>query len=186
MTILTRLGQITPKNVTLGVIMTNMVCRPTITLSNKSIPEETRKYTATREFCTEFFGLATTYTFATFVEKSLPKFVAKKFFNTDLTKELVEKIGKTGWESLTTLEKNLKGVMTGSSLLGTALAVAVLTPLINNIVLNKLLGKIMNKKDPAKPSQTSVAASTVPVELTPGFKNFLEQYSQGKVLNKTA
>ncbi|MEW5821860.1 MAG: hypothetical protein AB1782_16825 [Cyanobacteriota bacterium] len=147
MTLLASLGQrLTPKNVTLGVIMTNMVCRPTITLSNKQIPEETRRYTATREFFTELFGLASTFTFATAVEKFVPKIIAKKFFNTELTQKLMDQIKNTGWDKLTAVQKNLRGVILGSSFVATALAVAIITPLINNIVLNKMLGKIMGKK----------------------------------------
>lgn len=188
MNVLATLGQrLTPKNVTLGVIMTNMVCRPTITLSNKKIPEDTRRYTATREFFTEFFGLITTFGFASAVEKYVPKMVAKKFFKTDLTKQLVETIKNTGWDKLSPLQKNMKGVILGSSFVATALAVAVLTPILNNLLLNKMIDKIMGKN---KTGSAPAANKVDTFEKTPGatsvqnfttgssaFDMFLKQYN---------
>ncbi len=186
MKLLMTLGQrLTPKNVTLGVIVTNMVCRPTITMSNKQLPEDTRRYTATREFFTEFFGFATTFSFATLVEKFVPKIVAKKFFKTDLTKQLVETIKKTGWEKLTPLQKNLKGLILGSSFVATAAAVAILTPLLNNLVLNKMLPKIMGRKktEPtaAKEADTfSKAPNATPASVfktdNTAFNTFIKDY----------
>lgn len=181
MNVLMTLGQkLTPKNVTLGVIVTNMVCRPTITLANKQLPEETRRYTATREFSTEFFGFATTYGFATLVEKIVPKVIAKKFFNTELTKDLIEQIKNLGWDKLTPLQKNLKGVILGTSFVATAAAVAILTPLINNFLLNKMLGKIMGKnKTGAEETKNNSALSTPVNEFktdSTSFNAFLKDY----------
>ncbi|EKE02132.1 MAG: hypothetical protein ACD_20C00421G0006 [uncultured bacterium] len=150
MSALIGIGRIfTPKNATLGVITANMVCRPIITMSNKQIPEETRKYTATREFFTELFGLGTTYTFASAMENVIPKVIAKKLFNTDLTKNLANQIKSSGWDQLSPINQKIKGSMALSSFAGTAIAVAILTPLLNNIVLNKIMDRIngKNKKD---------------------------------------
>jgi hypothetical protein len=159
MSLLVSIGQkLTPKNVTLGVIATNMVCRPTITMSNKSIPDETRRYTATREFFTEFFGAITTFTFATYIgEKLMPKLAAKKW-GVNLTKELADKINKTDWASLTDpVHKNLKATKVLSSFATTAVAVAILTPILNNLVLNKLINKIMKPKTSAESGQQQQA-----------------------------
>lgn len=175
------LGQkLTPKNVTLGVIVTNMVCRPTITMTNKQLPEETRRYTATREFSTEFFGFATTYGFATLVEKVVPKLIARKFFNTDLTKELVEQIKNVGWDKLTPIQKNLKGVILGTSFVATAAAVAILTPLLNNFLLNKMLSKIMGKNKTETEKINTINVTTIPVNEyktdNPTFNAFLKDH----------
>ena len=184
MNLLMTLGQkLTPKNVTLGVIVTNMVCRPTITMTNKQIPEDTRRYTATREFFTEFFGFATTYSFATLVEEIVPKIVAKKYFNTDLTKELVKHIKNSGWDKLSIPQKNLKGVILGTSFVATAIAVAVLTPLLNNFVLNRMLGKIMGKKGIQKTQDTDKFEKQQAITTASSFKTdnasfnaFLQDY----------
>jgi hypothetical protein len=198
MSMLVSVGQkLTPKNVTLGVILTNMVCRPTITLSNKGIPEETRKYTATREFFTEFFGALTTFTFATFIGENLvPKLAAKKW-GVNLTKELAEKISKTEWSNLTNpIHKNIKATKILSSFATTAIAVAVLTPLLNNLVLNKLMEKIWGKskkpETPINPSGPLLAGKINPANNTAGtprsaaFENFLniKLQNNSSTLNK--
>lgn len=197
MSMVTSLGQIlTPKNATLGVIMTNMVCRPTITMSNKSIPEDTRKYTASREFCTELFGLLTTYTFATAVENIAPKAIAKKL-GVNLTKELFDSIKKASWEELKNKPElfKIKGTATVASFVGTAIAVAILTPLLNNFILNKFMGKILGNKDvkDKKQIEANVQANTVMagslsnnshVSSSRAFSQFLQDYTQAKGINK--
>ena len=63
MSYLLSIGKVlTPTNIVAGVKLAEMGFRPAITMSNKEIPEETRKYAATREFFTEFFGFIATLT----------------------------------------------------------------------------------------------------------------------------
>jgi hypothetical protein len=181
MSALVSIGQkLTPKNVTLGVIATNMVCRPIITLSNKSIPEETRRYTATREFFTEFFGALTTFSFATyFGENLIPRLAAKKW-GVNLTKDLAKTINNSSWDKLAVnpVFQKIKATRILSSFATTAIAVAILTPILNNLVLNKIMGKISGKKSPETPQVSGpLLASPISDTKQPrsdAFESFLQ------------
>ena len=96
------------KPLSLGISASCMIFRPLITLSNKDLSPETKKYTASREFFTEFFGLINTYTLVSAIEKFTPKILAKKLFNVDLTKQLGETIKKAGWDQLPIAQQKIK------------------------------------------------------------------------------
>lgn len=189
MELLTAVGRLTPKNTGLGIVLFDMVSRPSITLTNKTIPEDARRYAAAREFCTGFFGLASTYTFASFVEKYVPNVVSKAFFKTDLTKDLATYINNTGWSKLTPLEKNLKGLLVGSSFAGTLIALGIITPLLCNVFLNKLLDKVIKTKHIPMPtlipasSLKTTNTTTLPgqVQYSPAFDRFLREHVQPKI-----
>ena len=137
---------LTPRNTVIGVISANMICRPIITMSNKNLPEDTKKYTATREFCTELFGLINTITFASAVE-----YLGPKLINNKLTRKMMNDVKKADWDKLSPPDQKIKGAILVSSLVGTAIAAAVLTPLLNNLVLNKFMDKITGKNKTAAP-----------------------------------
>lgn len=151
---------LTPKNTIVGVVVANMVCRPLITLSNKELPPETKRYTATREFCTEFFGLINTLTIGSLIEWGGKKLAAKKILkDKPFTPELEKTIKNTGWDALENMEKNgkifkgatnLKGSIIATSFLGAALVASTITPVMNNIILNKVINKISGKKSDKK------------------------------------
>lgn len=141
---------LTPRNVLVAVITHNMVARPTITLSNKSLPEDTRRYTASREFCTELFGLINTLTFTTFVEWLGPRLV-----NRNISSKIIDHVKATDWNKLAKKEQHLKAVILMSSLIGSAVSCGILTPLLNNFVLNQLLEKIISRS----PKEIQIPAS---------------------------
>lgn len=129
---------LTPRNVLLTVITHNMIARPAITLSNKSLPEDTRRYTASREFCTELFGLINTLTFTTFVEWLGPRLV-----HCETTAKMIDYVKATDWNKLAKKQQHLKAVILMSSLVGSAMSCGILTPLLNNVVLNHVLENIL-------------------------------------------
>jgi len=138
---------LTPKNMAATMITANMICRPTITMSNKQVPEETRKYTASREFCTEFFGLANNLVFVTFLENLGGQIAAKKETGQFLNKDNLRKIKKSVMSGLNPQEQKIKTGILLASFLGTAASAAFFTPLLNNFVLNKFLDKIIKNKN---------------------------------------
>jgi hypothetical protein len=154
---LMKLGNLlnSPKNVSLGVMSACMVGRPLITMSNKNISDETKRYTASREFFTEFFNMINTYTLVSGVEKLVPKLVAKKVGLKNLTKEGMELIKNTGREKLPLAEQKVKSSMVLSSFFGTALTVAVITPILNNLLLNKIMDKLPGNKKKGKTEEIS-------------------------------
>ncbi len=166
---------LTPRNVVLGVIGANMVCRPLITLSNRQLPEDTRRYTAMREFCTELFGLFNTLTFTTAVEYLGPRLISK-----DATRKVISRIKGADWNKLTAKDQRLKAAVLLSSLIGTILSTAILTPLLNNLVLNRLLEKIMGKKTtPEKAGQAEPVYSGI---LQPGNNPLFDTFAHSRRL----
>jgi len=116
-------------------------------MSNKQVPEETRKYTASREFCTEFFGLANNLVFVTFLENLGGQIAAKKETGQFLNKDNLRKIKKSVMSGLNPQEQKIKTGILLASFLGTAASAAFFTPLLNNFVLNKFLDKIIKNKN---------------------------------------
>jgi hypothetical protein len=142
---------LTPRNVLLTVITHNMITRPAITLSNKNIPENTRRYTASREFCTELFGLINTLTFTTFVE-----WLGPRLANREVTAKMIDHVKVNDWNKLAQKEQHLKAIILMSSLIGSAMSCGILTPLLNNLVLNQVLDKILNRNISPKRSTSSI------------------------------
>lgn len=197
MSFLASVGNLSPKKTILPVIAANMFFRPMITMSNKSLPPETRKYTATREFSTEFFGLINTYTFVTIVEKFVPKFLTKALFKTDLTDKLIEKLNDSKFSDLKPLEKNIKGLITLTGLAGTIISIAIIVPLLNNLVLNKLLKTRDNNPKLPPESENSINNKVVASNInnntlitnqkniqSQAFNIFLKNYLDNKNLNQ--
>jgi hypothetical protein len=152
MSILTNVGNFVtskPKYTIAGVIAANMVCRPVITMSNKQVPEDTRKYTAAREFCTELFGMANLFAIGTFCEYLGGQIMAKKVLGKFLNKVEFKNIGKTDLNALSAEHGKIKTGILIASFIGSVLSSAIATPLLNNVVLNKFMNKIVGKKDKA-------------------------------------
>ena len=169
---LVSIGRIlTPKNVAIGMITTNMFCRPLITLSNPALPIDTKRYTATREFSTELFGLLNMLTFCTAVERFLPRLLTK----TQITKAMGEKLKEAGWKALSESDQKLKAAVLVSSFVGALISTAIITPILNNLVLNKLLDKITGKTK-TTPAPQAVAprpfVGTLQPAANPGFAPF--------------
>jgi len=138
---------LTPKNMAATMITANLICRPAITMSNKQVPEETRKYTASREFCTEFFGLVNNLVFVTFLENLGGQIAAKKETGQFLDKINLRKIKREITPNLNLKEQKIKTGILLASFIGTAASAAFFTPLLNNFVLNKFLDKIIKKEN---------------------------------------
>lgn len=173
---------LTPRNVVLGVIATNIVCRPIITMSNKSLPMETRRYTAMREFCTELFGFINTLTLATAIE-----IIGARLINRKATRKMIERIKAADWKQLPVADQRLKAAILLSSAIGTALSTAVATPLLNNLVLNRLLEKITGKNQ--KPAAgASVSGDPRPMARTvrPMGNSAFSVFAQQPALNVRA
>jgi len=137
---------LTPKNMAATMITANMICRPIITMSNKKVPEETRKYTASREFCTELFGLINNLVFVTFLENISGQIIAKKETGQFLNKTNLRKIKRTAINNLNLKEQKIKSGILLISFLGTAASAAFFTPLLNNFILNKTIKYKKEKK----------------------------------------
>lgn len=137
---------LTPKNTALGISGATMIFKPLITLSNKELPEDTKRYTALREFFSTLFSFTSIATLVGFAERNIPKTFAHKKYNIDLTENLLHTIKKTDWGLLSNPHKEIKGVFLITSLIASASTAAILTPLLCNIFLNKLLTHIMGKK----------------------------------------
>jgi len=148
MSCLISIGKIlTPTNSVAGVKLAEMGFRPAITMSNTEIPEDTRKYTAVREFFTEFFGFATTLTIGNLVERAGGQLFAKKISGKFLNKEEFKDIAEKAFNTLSDANQKIKAGILVSSVAGAVIAGAIITPVLNNIVLNKLMDKIIKKKD---------------------------------------
>lgn len=159
-----------PKNVSLGVITSCMIFRPIITMSNKNIPDETKKYTAAREFCTEVFNLLNTYTFVSAVEYLLPKVILRKEKALDLSKKGIDLIKKANIGELLPPQQKLKGAVLLSSFLGAAFSCAILTPALNNIFLCKIIDKVTGTKQKKISDQnTDVFKDIKEFQLKTGF-----------------
>jgi hypothetical protein len=162
MSVLTSVGNIVlskPKYTIAGIIAANMVCRPIITMSNKEVPEDTRKYAASREFCTEFFGMINLFTIATLFEYIGGQRVSKKLTGKVLNRETFKRINEQAMELLKNpIDKQIKKGILIASFIGSVISSAVVTPMLNNLVLNKLMNKIGGKKDDKSklPETTSV------------------------------
>lgn len=141
--------RLTPINIVAGIKLAEMVCRPAITMSNDQIPEDTKKYTAVREFFTAFLGFITTLTFGEVLEHVGAKIFVKKEFGENISMKEIKRIRDTGMQHLKdTKEEKIKTVIILSSFVGAIIAGAIITPLLNNVILNKYLNKIIKKKDP--------------------------------------
>jgi hypothetical protein len=164
---------LTPRNVLVAVITHNMIARPAITLTNKNLPEDTRRYTASREFCTELFGLMNTLTFTTLIE-----WLGPRLANRNATSKMINHVKSTDWNKLAKKEQHLKAVILMSSLIGSAFSCGILTPLLNNFVLNQMLEKIIGNKQhpqgkpmPSVPMQnrSNPMTNTTTVQTLPAF-----------------
>jgi hypothetical protein len=151
-------GLLTPKNIVVGLKLVNMVSRPTITMSNNQIPEDTRKYAATREFFTELFGVVTTLTVGSFIEKAGGQYFAKKHLGRKLEKKEFENIVKNAANSISDIkiQKTRNGILL-SSFIGAAFAGGILTPVLNNILLNPIMSRTFNRKHKNNTSEAAVS-----------------------------
>lgn len=152
------------KNISLGISSACMIGRPVITMSNDKIPMETRKYTASREFFTEVFNMSIIYSLVTLAENFAFKNVAKKQ-GLKFSKELFKKVTETGWENLLPKEQKIKTAFALTSFLGTAATVAIITPLLNNAFLDKIINLLpigkSNKQDKdTQPNQIATSNQT--------------------------
>jgi len=136
----TNLGSfLTPKNTYASIQVCNMICRPAITMSNKEIPEETRKYTASREFCTEALGLMNNLVFVSFIEYLGGQLSAKRETGKFLNKMDFKNIKNKTMSNLCDKDKKIKSAIFLSSFLGSAFSASILTPTLNNLILNKMM-----------------------------------------------
>lgn len=136
-----------PKLTYASIQVCNMVCRPTITMSNKEIPEETRKYTAKREFCTEALGLMNNLFFVSFIEYLGGQISAIKETGNFIDRKMLKNIKKSTIYNLSEKDKRIKTGIFIASFVGSAFSGAILTPLLNNLILNKVMNKNNTKKD---------------------------------------
>lgn len=162
---------LTPRNVLVAIIAHNMVARPSITLANKSLPEETRRYTATREFCTELFGLFNTLTVATAIERLGPRLVDRS-----ATKEILNRVRNADWDRLTPKDQRLKALILICSLAGAAFSSGIVTPIMNNLVLNRLLDKIIGKSKPAASPTATPSGKSLSVQ--PGSYGLFDTFTR--------
>jgi len=150
-----------PKYIVAGIIAANMAFRPVITMSNKQIPEDTRKYTATREFCTELFGMINLFAVGTLFEYLGGQITAKKLTGKFLNNLDFKNIGKNAVEALSPNHQKIKTGISVASFVGSVLSSAVFTPLANNVVLNKLMNKIIGKKGNKNKLPESISVNLV-------------------------
>jgi hypothetical protein len=176
---------LTPKRVTLGIMFTDMIGRPAITLTNTKIEKKTRYLMATREGLTELFGFTLTYIVATLTEKIIPAIYAKKHLvGTTISAEFLSDITKKAFTDLTPSLQKFRGVILGSSFFGAIVAASVLTPLLNNLVLNKVMNRIL-KSEQHVHEQAIIpsAAQSLAVVDDSNFRDFLKLYLKKKVDN---
>ncbi|OGI00811.1 MAG: hypothetical protein A2287_10385 [Candidatus Melainabacteria bacterium RIFOXYA12_FULL_32_12] len=147
----------TAKNTSLGISTACMIGRPIITMSNNKVPIETRKYTATREFFTELFNIPIIYLFVSAAENLVSKLVANQQGIKDFSKEMLDKIRLTEMTKLGVQDQKVKTALLLTSFVGTAATVAVITPLLNNALLGKIIDRLpMGKsKKQEQPSQVN-------------------------------
>ena len=161
MSLPTNLGSfLTPKNTYASIQICNMICRPAITMSNKEIPEETRKYTASREFCTEALGLMNNLVFVSFIEYIGGQIAAKRETGKILNKTDFKKIKNQTMSELCDKNKKIKAAVFLSSILGSAFSASILTPLLNNLILNK----VMKNKEEKHQNEQKLSEITNKVE----------------------
>jgi len=138
---------LTPKRVIVGLKFFYMVSRPAITMSNTKVPEETKKYTATREFCTELFGAITTMTVGSVIEWKLGQHFAKKYMGKKLAKkEFYEFLNNPISSAANLKRQKTKTAIMLASFIGAAFSGGILTPTLNNLFLNSILDKVIPKK----------------------------------------
>lgn len=148
----------------LSLVSLIMIFRPLIMLTDTAVPMKTRRYAATREFFTELFGLinvaivakgletlVTAFAFdkhtAKAGDKIIPKAVAKlKKLNIigtwrELTNGISKKLLDPDWEKLAPKMKSVRGVFRSTAFVGVVLATAIITPFLNNYVIND---KVLN------------------------------------------
>ncbi len=157
-----KLGKLLSKPLTNQMAVTSgiMVLRPLIMLTDKAVPIETREYAATREFFTELFGLGSLLVIGSTI-KSICSFVAydrnskdtklmkpilsalssfkfgKAFTEIRKSNKILTTLSKQDWGKLSPKMRHVNGVFNLSSYAGIILALAVITPILNNTVINK-------------------------------------------------
>ncbi|GEM_PF-5211016 len=137
---------LTPKYVVAARKIINGIGRPIITMSDKNTPEDAKRYAAAREFSTEMVGLGIILTVGTLFErvggKLYAQHITKKPFSMAQFKALENK-------SLTSLsgknEQKIKAAILVFSFISTIIEGAILTPLLNNIILHRYMDKIFQK-----------------------------------------
>lgn len=155
----------------LAIVSTIMVFRPLIMLTDKAVPMKTRQYAATREFFTELFGLLNVLIVGKAIERAFTQSAYNKGVkaltsDTDKLKykevkwyrglidplnftkggkkaeKLLNHLNDADWKDLPAPLKNAKrNKALFGGLLAVGLATAVLTPFLNNIVINE---KVLN------------------------------------------
>ena len=167
MSYLLSIGKVlTPTNIVAGVKLAEMGFRPAITMSNKEIPEDTRKYAATGEFFTEFFGFIATLTCGNLIEFAGGQLFAKKLTPEKqfLTQQQFKELGEKSLHSLREHDKKIKIGILLSSFIGATFAGAIVTPLLNNVVLNKFMDKIIKKKDQKNKAPEAVSVNSTKIK----------------------
>lgn len=147
---------LTPKNVVAMRKVINGIGRPVITMADPNTPEDAKRYAAAREFSTEMIGLGIILSTGTFFEraggylyaKAIGVKMTKKKWH-DLEKLAINPITDFKDKKMLTInsitefkDKRIKAAILISSLVGTIAEGAILTPLLNNLVLNKFLDVI--------------------------------------------
>lgn len=140
-------ANISPKLTTVAISSSCATFRPLITLSNKNVSEDTKKFTAKREFLTEIINCTLILSVVSAAEELIPRVLSKgkNFLGKPLTKEAFNKIKKSSYDVLTEGEKNLKAAHNLTSLFVTAVCVAIASPFVNNFILNNFLSGKKNK-----------------------------------------
>jgi hypothetical protein len=131
-----------PGNAQKIIISCIMVGRPTIMLTDNAVPMQTRRYAATREFFTELFGLSTTTVLLPFLEYFLPKWTDKT--HTLTGRKAFEFLKKADWKGLSPAQQAVKSRIVIGSWAAVVLAAALITPILNNKVINKKVLGVIN------------------------------------------
>lgn len=128
-----------------GLIVTNAVFRPVFTLADKNTSPEAKKYSATREFFHQILCLGAHFTLAEGFKKigfKLGKVLAGKSSSIGFDKFSsygeVKQFIKNGGD-LMKKYPYLNGSLAVGSILGSIVALAVIAPKLNNILLPPIL-----------------------------------------------
>lgn len=129
-----------------GLIITNAAFRPLFTLADPNVKPQAKKYSACREFFHQVLCLITHFTLADKF-KQLGFWIGKKIvnnnpgFNKFASYADVKAFGKAGGNLLKAAPAVNGAIMFGSTL-SAILALAILAPKLNNMLLPPLLNKL--------------------------------------------
>jgi len=175
------IGQLlTPKYVVAARKIINGIGRPIITMSDKNTPEDAKRYAATREFSTEMIGLIIILSCGTIFEKIGGNLYAKWLLKRPMTQKEIQKIEKKSLTSLKGDKQKIKAAILLCSFLSTIAEGAVLTPLLNNLILSKFINKILkNKSDKNQAAQLNSLQKKISFKESNIYKK-LNNYVEGR------